>query len=128
VSGRPPFEPTDKQREHVETLTGLMVPQETVARIIGIDKKTLRKYFRAELDNGAENTVANLKSVIYAAADKGSLRAASYLLDRMGAWPKPESAGTAQQQELKIHVVGGLAAVQQEPKPNGHDVAAEPEA
>lgn len=117
---RQPFEPTNKQREHVETLTGLMVPQETVARIIGIDTKTLRKYFRTELDNGAENTIASLKSVIYSAAEKGSLRAASYLLDRMGVWPTPENAGTAQQHELKINVVGGLAAVQQEHKPNGH--------
>lgn len=117
---RQPFEPTPHQRQQVEELTGLMISQEVVARCLQIDLKTLRKYFRDELDNGKENTVKNLKLIIFNAAKSGSLRATSYLLDRMGVWPTPDNA-PAQQHELKINVVGGLATVQQEPKPNGHD-------
>ena len=96
-------------RENVEVLVGLMVPEATVARTMGIDVKTLKKHFREELDHGHERTVSKLKSIIHAKAREGSIRAATYLLDRMGVWPDPEN-GAAAPHELKIHVIGGLAA------------------
>lgn len=87
--GRPTFEPTAKHREQVEVLSGLFVQQATVAHLLDIDAKTLRKHFRAELDHGGERTVAKLKAIVFAAAKQGSLRACCYLLDRMGAaWPE----------------------------------------
>jgi hypothetical protein len=127
---RPRFEPTAHQRQQVETLTGLMINQETIARNLQIDLKTLRKYFRVELDHGRENTVKTLKSVIFNAANNGSIRAASYLLDRMGIWSTPENDAVLRdgRNGTTIIIRGGLAAVQQEPKPNGHDVVTEPEA
>jgi hypothetical protein len=116
-TGRPPFEPTAKHREQVEALTGLMVPQASVARFLDIDVKTLKRYFRDELDHGREHTVGKLKAIIYAAARQGSIRAATYLLDRMGVWPEPEN-GAAAPHELKIHVIGGLAAATSGPPPH----------
>jgi hypothetical protein len=73
--GRPTFEPTAKHREQVEVLSGLFVQQATVAHLLDIDAKTLRKHFRAELDHGGERTVAKLKAIVFAAAKQGSLRA-----------------------------------------------------
>jgi hypothetical protein len=107
---KPRFVPTEKQREQVETLAGLMVPQETIARFLEIDSKTLRKYFRNELDNAREKIIGRLKGVLYQTAmQDGSIRAASYLLDRMGAWPVPENAAGAPQQVI-VRVHGGTAS------------------
>lgn len=111
---RQPFVPTPKQRDQVEALTGLLVPQETVARFLEIDVKTLRKHFRSELDHGREKVAAKLKGVLFhAAAREGSVRAATYLCDRMGLWPVPETAA-AEPQQLRVVVTGGLRAVEEE--------------
>ena len=55
--GRPPFEPTDAQREKVKSLAGLGVAQERIRHYIRdsgepISKNTLIKHFRTELDEG----------------------------------------------------------------------------
>ena len=110
---KPPFVSTQKQRDQVETLTGLLIPQETVARFLEIDVKTLRRYFRNELDHGRERVIAKLKGVLFEAASRqGSIRASTYLLDRMGIWPAPENAAAAPQQ-VQVIVRGGLAAIEE---------------
>lgn len=85
---RPPFKPTEKQRDMVIGLTGLLVAPDVIARMIndgeGIDVRTLRKYFSRELEIGRENTVAGLKATMLGHAQRGSIRAGIYLLDRLG--------------------------------------------
>lgn len=62
---RPSFQPTPEQREIVEQLTAFGIAQEDVAKFIKgkngepITERTLRKYFRAELDSG--EVKANVK-------------------------------------------------------------------
>src|SRR5262245_33324190 len=53
--GRPPFKPTAKQREAVESMAGYGMTQADIAHLVtedGIDPKTLREYFPKELDRG----------------------------------------------------------------------------
>ena len=45
-------QPDPALRRQVETLSGYGVPEISIARVIGIDPKTLRKHCRAELDIG----------------------------------------------------------------------------
>src|SRR4051812_134730 len=52
VMGRPSHEPEAGHRKQVEALAGFGVPETDIARVIGIDPKTLRKYYRDELDCG----------------------------------------------------------------------------
>ena len=47
-----PHEPTAESRKLVESTSGLGLPHEQIAILVGIDDKTLRKYYRAELDAG----------------------------------------------------------------------------
>lgn len=73
----------------VLALTGLLVPVEVIARKVindgkGISEPTLRKYFSAELREGREDTVTNLKATMLSKAQQGSIRALQYLLDRLG--------------------------------------------
>lgn len=60
-NGRPPFEPTDKQRGLVEALSALGMNQSLVATYPGIeiDEKTLREHFRHELDHGLTKLLAS---------------------------------------------------------------------
>jgi len=77
--GRPAFEPTGEQRNMVETLSGLGIPQEQICLLIinpttgkPIDLKTLHKHFRDELDTGlakANSTIA--QSLFKHATGKG---------------------------------------------------------
>ena len=52
VGGRPPHSPTADGRAHVERMSGLGIPEEQIATVIGISAMTLRKHYRAELDKG----------------------------------------------------------------------------
>lgn len=62
---RPSFQPTAEQRELVEQLAAFGIPQDDIANFIKgkngepITERTLRKYFRAELDSG--EVKANVK-------------------------------------------------------------------
>jgi hypothetical protein len=108
ATGRPQFAPTPEDRETCEELSGLLVPHETIARIIGIDPKTLRRHFRHELGHGRERVVAKLKAVVYGRAKLGSMRACCYLLDRMLVWPEPTEG---ERQPVEVRIIGGLRAI-----------------
>jgi hypothetical protein len=48
--GRPSYQPDDTARRQVEAMAGYGVPEADIARVLGIDPKTLRKHYRNELD------------------------------------------------------------------------------
>jgi hypothetical protein len=50
--GRPETIVTATTREMVETMAGVGVPERDIARVVGMDAKTLRKHCREELDTG----------------------------------------------------------------------------
>ena len=56
---RPSHQPDAFHRRQVEALAGYGVPEAEIAGMMGIDPKTLRKYYRHELDFG--HTKANAK-------------------------------------------------------------------
>lgn len=45
-----PHKPTSESRAEVSALCSFGIPQEEIARYLDIDAKTLRKYYREELD------------------------------------------------------------------------------
>jgi hypothetical protein len=49
---RPAHKPEPVTRRQVEAIAGYGVPEADIARVIGIDPKTLRKHYRDELDTG----------------------------------------------------------------------------
>jgi hypothetical protein len=82
--GRPAMEPTPEQRNMVTVLAGMRVPDKIIAEQLGIlDSRTLRRHFAAELVDGRENLIATLKSQIVGAAMRGSVRAQTWLLERL---------------------------------------------
>jgi hypothetical protein len=49
-NGRPPYEPSDKDRERVKAMTAYGIPGRLTAQLIGCGYTTLHKYYREELD------------------------------------------------------------------------------
>lgn len=71
ASGRKRYEPTEKDLRIVETMAGCGMPQESIARALGIDSKTLRKHFRRELDCSADKADAQVAASLYKLAISG---------------------------------------------------------
>jgi hypothetical protein len=49
---RPVHQPDPALRRQVEAMAGYGIPELGIARLIGVDPKTLRKHYRSELDLG----------------------------------------------------------------------------
>ena len=76
---QPPHIPTDKIRAEIIALRSYGVPIKEVAAYIGIDDKTMYKYYRAELEQSAMKANARVGKFLYEAASGQAMRdGASY--------------------------------------------------
>ena len=81
------FEPTDEQRRTVKAMSGFGVPQPDIATHIGIDPKTLRKWFREELDRGSiEATTKVAQSLFRMATEGNNVAAAIFWMKARAGW------------------------------------------
>lgn len=64
----PAHEPTDEQREMVEAMVAYGIPQEDIAKVVGIDPKTLRLHYRDEIDTGATKAIALVAGKLFKTA------------------------------------------------------------
>jgi hypothetical protein len=66
-----PHVPTDESRKLVESTSGLGLPHEQIAILVGIDDKTLRKYYRTELDLGKAKANGQIAKTLFSKAIAG---------------------------------------------------------
>lgn len=66
--------PNDRTRAEVSALYSFGIPQEEIARYIGIDAKTLRKYYREELDSSVTKANAAVGRFLYQNASGQTLK------------------------------------------------------
>jgi hypothetical protein len=110
AGGRPSYNPSDKDRSMVKTMTGYGIPQLDIARILKIDLKTLRKHFRDELDIGATTANTAMVQNLYKKAmgdGPASVAATIFWLKVRAGW----SEKTLQDDSEKgstIKIIGGL--------------------
>ncbi len=58
---RPRLKPTEEQRRLVKGMAAMAIRQESIAQMVGIKSpKTLRKFFREELDRGETEATFNM--------------------------------------------------------------------
>ena len=84
---RPKLQPTDEDRKMVQMLAACGVDQKQIAARIGIrSTKTLRKYYRNEIDRGAAEANAMVGQALYKMATSGNHPAATifWLKSRAG--------------------------------------------
>lgn len=86
VSGMPPHEPTRATRDLVQLHTMVGTTQETIASIIGIDPKTLRKYYREELDQSKAKANATIGGALFNKAKSGDTTAMIFWMKTQAGW------------------------------------------
>ena len=93
---RPRFRIAEHHRNLVKALAGYGLKHEQIARIIGIrSPKTLRKYFRKELDIGSAEANANVAQCLYKMATSGTQPATTiFWLKSRGGWRERASEET----------------------------------
>jgi hypothetical protein len=84
--GRRAHKPDPSQRRQVEALAAYGIPEADIARILGIDAKTLRKYYREELDLGEAKANAQVAGFLFAAAKSGNVTAMIFWLKTRARW------------------------------------------
>ena len=67
--------PTNESRKMVESTSGLGLPHEQIAILVGIDDKTLRKYYRTELDLGKAKANGQIAKTLFSKATSGDTTA-----------------------------------------------------
>lgn len=66
-AGRKPFEPTERERQQVESMSGFGVPLDQIAALVrdGISLDTLYKYFERELVSGKAKANAKVGQTLF---------------------------------------------------------------
>ena len=97
-AGRPSHVPTDETRNMVESLSGFGIPQDEIARRVGIDPKTLRFYYADQIELGSIKATAKVAQNLVTMACKPTregLSAAIFWLKVRAGWseyaPRPRS-------------------------------------
>lgn len=80
LGGRPPFQPSDKQRREVAIAAGGGMTQESIAAALGISTPTLRKHFALELSEIASKRRLEVLGALFRQARKGNVSAAKAYL------------------------------------------------
>jgi hypothetical protein len=73
-------------------MAGYGVPEQGIARVVGIDAKTLRKHYREELDTGQIKATARVAESLFRKATTDgsqSVTAAIFWLKTRGGWREP---------------------------------------
>lgn len=90
---RPDHLPTKATRDTVSLHALVGTPQETIAGVLGIDAKTLRKHYREELDHALAKANATIGGSLFNKAKSGDTTAMMF-------WLKTR-AGFKERQEIE---------------------------
>ena len=84
--GRPPFQPTQGQRESALTLLAAGIKHATIASLIGISVKTFMEHFREEIRDGGDAANAKIAEALYQRALAGEVAPMIFWLKTRAKW------------------------------------------
>ena len=88
---RPPHKRTDEEAEVVRMMAAVGISQENIAKVIGIDIKTMTKYYREELDTAWIKANAKVGGAMYNKAIGGDVQAQKYWMGCRAGWKETAS-------------------------------------
>ena len=97
------FTPTDEQRGMVKAFAAYGVQQDEIAKYLEIDPKTLRKYFRRELDTGSIEATSKVAQSLYKAATSGNVGAAIFWMKARAGWREKQVVEHTGEEGAPIH-------------------------
>lgn len=112
---RKPHEPTAESRQLVQLHTTVGTTQEDIARILGIDSKTLRKHYRDELDLAKAKANATIGGALFNKAKSGDTAAMIFWMKTQAGWRETSAlaiGGAADMDPIKTEDVGGSAKLE----------------
>jgi hypothetical protein len=84
--GRRSHRPDAAQRRQVEAMAAYGIPADDISRVVGVDPKTLRKYYRDELDLGETKANAQVAGFLFNSAKSGNVTAQIFWLKTRARW------------------------------------------
>lgn len=92
--GRPPHDPTERDRRSVEMMVAAGITHEGIAACIGIAYNTLLKHYEDELKNGKERANATIAGKLFQRAmnddHPGCTTSAIFWLKTRAGWKEPQ--------------------------------------
>ena len=88
--GRPPYEPSDADREVAKRLSALGTTYEDIAKKLKISSDTLVKYYSQELEDGRIDANASIAGTLFSQAKKGNTAAAIFWLKTRARWKETQ--------------------------------------
>lgn len=83
---RPPHKTDAKNRATVEAMISYGIPQEDIAAVLKIDKKTLRKHYRDEIDTATAKANSQVGQRLYQKALQGDVASMIFWLKTRAKW------------------------------------------
>lgn len=113
--GRPKHVPTDLNRQKVKNYSASGTTVVDIAQKLKIDKETLYKYYRDELEDGRIDANANVAGVLYKTAMGGNVTAAMFWMKTRAGWKETsgleltgKDGGPVELSEAKTKLLAGL--------------------
>ena len=80
----PAHKPTEQNKKIVETMAVAGIPLDTIASIIEVNPKTLKKHYVKELSYGLAKANTQIAKGLYEKAMQGDVKAMMFWLERRG--------------------------------------------
>ncbi len=112
-AGRPPYKTNDRDRAMVKTMIGYGIPYSEISGILKIDLKTMRKYYKDEMDTGATTANAAMAQNLWKKAmgdGPSAVTATIFWLKCRANWSEKVPMEDTEK-GLTIKVIGGLPDV-----------------
>lgn len=106
--GRPPYEPTEADRNTVKSMAACGFPHDTICQCLGergIAAKTLRAHFKAELKTSSAKANAAVANKLYNAAMNGEAWAICFWLKARAGWREKSPLDAVSEMTIK-RVIG----------------------
>ena len=81
-----PHEPTEAKKAEVRALASMGIPHDQISTYIGIDKKTLYKYYRVVLDKAKIQANMKMAKCLFQQAEGGNTAATIFWLKIQAGW------------------------------------------
>lgn len=86
-----PHEPNEAQKAEVRALASMGIPHDQISAYIGVDKKTLYKYYREILDRAKIQANMKMAQCLFQQAQSGSTPAAIFWLKVQAGWQEKQA-------------------------------------